>query len=116
MSLPRILLKAALLFLAANLLLAAGDPLPALGRLSLYNHLLPGRPRLPFGETPERAYNFSLYQLEAMFASHEVAAPKPAGEHRLLVVGDSSTWGTLLRPEETLAGQINLAGLTAADG
>jgi hypothetical protein len=115
-SLPRLLLKVVLLFAAANLLLASADPLPALGRLSLYNRLYPGRPRLPFGETPERAYNFSLYQLEAMFASHEVVVPRPAGEYRVLIIGDSSVWGTLLRPEDTLAGQVNAAGLSTGDG
>ena len=31
----------------------------------------------------------------------------------MLLVGDSSVWGTLLRPEQTLAGQLNAAGLTA---
>jgi hypothetical protein len=115
-SFPRLFLKTAALFVAANLLLAAGDPLPALGRLSFYNRLFPGRPRLPFGEAPDRAYNFSLYQLEAMFASHEVAAPGSPGEYRVVIVGDSSTWGTLLRPEETLAGQISRAGLVTDDG
>ncbi|MBM4422683.1 MAG: hypothetical protein FJ030_04740 [Chloroflexi bacterium] len=116
MNLRALLLKTALLFAVANLLLAAGDPLPALGRLSLYNALFPGRPRLPFGETPDRAYNFSLYQLEAMFAAHEISAPKPADEYRVVLIGDSSVWGTLLRPEDTLAGRINAAALTAADG
>ncbi|HLF00419.1 MAG TPA: hypothetical protein VI547_00435 [Anaerolineales bacterium] len=114
-SLRNLLLKAAGLFLAANLLLAATDPLPALGRLSLYNSVFPGRLRLPFGETPEAAYNFSLYQLDAMFASHEAAAPKPADEYRVILIGDSSVWGTLLTPEETLAGQINALQITTAD-
>jgi hypothetical protein len=116
LSLRNIVIKSGLLFLAANFLLAATDPLPALGRLSLYNSIFPGRARLPFGETPEAAYNFSLYQLDAMFASHEVYAPKPADEFRVLLLGDSSVWGTLLMPEETLAGQINALQLTTADG
>ncbi len=47
-----------------------------------------------------------------MFASHVIAAgPKPADEYRVIVIGDSSTWGTLLRPEETLAGQLDGADL-----
>jgi hypothetical protein len=48
-----------------------------------------------------------------MFASHVIAyGPKPADEYRVIVIGDSSTWGTLLHPEETLAGQLNTAELS----
>ncbi len=68
----RILIKALLIFLVLNLLLATSEPLPALGRISLYNGLFPGRERFPFGENPQQAYNFSLYSLEAMFASHRM--------------------------------------------
>lgn len=106
----RILLKALLLFALANLLFALWE-MPHLGRISAYNGLFPGRPRFPFGETPREAYNFSLFDLDAMFASHEISSPKRAGEFRVVLIGDSSVWGTLLRPEETLAGQLNdLAG------
>ena len=102
------LIKALLLFAALNLLFAWLYPLDALGRISLYNLLFPGRERLPFGENPAKAYNLSLYNLEAMFGSLRLnAAPKALDEFRVLAVGDSSVWGTLLRPSETLAGQIN---------
>lgn len=112
LSLRAILLKALILFVALNVLFAALTPLPALGRISLYNHVYPGRQRFPFGENPAAAYNLSLYNLDAMFASHEIAgAAKPADEYRVLLVGDSSVWGTLLRPAETLAGQLNALGL-----
>lgn len=109
--LRNVLIKAALLFLALNLVFAAADPLPALGRLSAYNGLFPGRPRLPFGERPDMAYNFSLFSLEAMFASHEINQAKSPAEYRVLVVGDSSVWGTLLKPADTLTGKLNAAGL-----
>ena len=115
-SLRTLFLKTALLLVAANFLLTLGDPLPVLGHVSLYNTLVPGRLRLPFGETPETAYNFSLYQLEAMFASHAVSAPKPADEFRVVIVGDSSVWGTLQRPDDTLAGQMDRAQLTTPGG
>jgi hypothetical protein len=112
-----VLLKAALLFAAANVAFAAANPLPALGQVSAYNTLFPGRPRFPFGETPERAFNFSLYNFNAMWAAHELAgARKAPDEFRVLLVGDSSVWGTLLRPEETLAGQINAGDYRTADG
>ncbi|RJP49337.1 MAG: hypothetical protein C4583_12720 [Anaerolineaceae bacterium] len=107
----RALLKGLAIYLLIVLLFTL--PLPNLGGLSAYNSLFPGRPRLPFGENPAEAYNFSLYNLDAMFASHEIAAgPKPADEFRVLVIGDSSVWGTLLRPEETLSGQLNASAPT----
>jgi hypothetical protein len=99
-----------------NAIYALLDPLPVIGKVSIYNSLVPGRERLPFGENPDAAYNLSLFQLDAMLASHELSAPKPADEYRVLVIGDSSVWGILLRPDETLARQINALGLTAADG
>jgi hypothetical protein len=107
-----VLLKAALLFVVLNLLFALLYPMGFLGRISFYNVLFPGRQRLPFGENPAQAYNLSLYNLDAMFASLDLnAAPKASNEYRILVIGDSSVWGTLLRPPETLSGQLNAAGL-----
>lgn len=112
----RVLLKALLLFVALNLLFACLNPLPSLGRLSFYNWLIAGRPRLPYGEDASQSYNLSLMSLDAMFASHEIARPKAADEFRVLVVGDSATWGILLRPEETISAALNAADLQAADG
>ena len=100
----RIILKSALLFAALNLLFATfGNGFSP----SIYNTLVPGRERLPFGEN-SAAYNLSLFDLDAMFAAHEIAAPKAAEEFRVVVVGDSSVWGTLLRNDETLTGQLDL--------
>jgi hypothetical protein len=105
------LLKGLGLFLLLDLAFVAVNP-AGLGKVSLYNHVFPGRPRFPFGEDPAQSYNLSLFNLDAMFASHIIAAgPKPAGEYRVLVIGDSSTWGILLHPEQTLAGQLEMAGL-----
>lgn len=111
-----VLLKALLLFVIANLAFAWLNPLPLLGKASAYNLIFPGRERLPYGENPERAYNLSLFQLDALFASHEVARPKPTNEYRVLLIGDSSVWGLLLKPEDTLAAQINAAHHTTPDG
>ena len=110
-SLLRLILKTLALFAAVNLLLGLCPPELPLGRVSAYNLLFPGRPRFPFGENPELANNLSLYDLEAMFAAHAVSAAPSADEFRVFVVGDSSVWGTLLRPEETLSGQLNAAGM-----
>lgn len=116
-SVSRLVLKATLLFVAANLLFAALNPMPALGGLSLYNWLLPGRERLPYGDDPQRSYNLNLYSLEAMFASHKLAGtPKAADEFRVLVIGDSSVWGFLLENEDTLSSALKSAGLRADDG
>ncbi|HLE73209.1 MAG TPA: hypothetical protein VI688_03085 [Anaerolineales bacterium] len=114
---PRLLLKATLLFVTLNLILSTFNLPPSLGRLTLYNWLLPGRQRLPYGDDPQRAYNLSLYNLEAMFASHELTqAPKAEDEYRVVVIGDSSVWGFLLENEDTLTAALNAAGLRAADG
>ena len=84
-------------------------PLRFLNRVSLYNHVFPGRERLPFGESPQTAYNFSIGSLDAAFASHRIsgAGKKDPGTLRVVMLGDSSTWGTLLRPQETLCGQLD---------
>lgn len=113
-ALLRLLLKAAAFFIALNLIFALLNPLSALGQLTLYNGLFPGRERLPYGETPA-AYNLTLDNLNAMFASHRLSQPKAADEFRVVVIGDSSVWGTLLENEDTLAGLLDAQGL-ALDG
>jgi len=110
--LRNVILKGLILFLLFDLVLAGVTP-AGLGRISLYNRIFAGRLRFPFGENPAQSYNLSLFNLDAMFASHVISAgAKPANEFRVLVIGDSSTWGTLLRPEQTLAGNLDAAGLT----
>ncbi len=113
----RILLKGVILFILFILLFSFTNPLPALGRISIYNHLVPGRLRLPYADDPQRAYSLSLFNLDAMFASQQLAAgSKPADEFRVLLVGDSATWGFLLKPEQTLSAQMNAIGATLPDG
>lgn len=118
-SLARLALKTGVLFLILNVVFAWLNPLPALGRVSAYNYLLPGRTRLPYGENPARAYNLSLYSLPAMIASHELAAapvPGPANEYRVVVIGDSSVWGYRLPASETLTAQLNRSNTRLPDG
>jgi hypothetical protein len=108
----RVLLKATLLFVLFNFAFLWLSDIP-FGKLSLYNFIFPGRERFPFGETRE-AYNLSLFDLDAMFASHVLAGTeKTPGEYRVLLIGDSSVWGTLLAPDQTLAGQLNASPITA---
>jgi len=116
-SMKRVIIKGVLLFLLIDLLFAPLSPLPFLGRISAYNIIYAGRMRLPYGENPDQAYNLSLFNLEAMFASHVLAATKkPLDEYRILIIGDSSVWGYLLKPENTLSGYINSANLNVSDG
>ena len=107
-----VLLKAILLIALFNFAFIDLRGIP-LGKLSLYNSVFPGRERLPFGEHPQ-AYNLSMFDLDAMFASHILTGtPKTSNEYRVFLIGDSSIWGTLLKPEETLAGQLNSRAIPA---
>lgn len=108
--LVRVVVKAAILFGLLNLLFAALDPMPFIGRVSIYNWLVPGRERLPYGESPA-SYNLSLNSLEALFNSHTIAQPKRPDEFGVLVIGDSSVWGVLLNNSQTLTGNLNAARL-----
>lgn len=107
-----LLIKATILFVVFNFAFIWLGDVP-LGKLSLYNVVFTGRERFPFGETRE-SYNLSLFDLDAMFASHILAGTeKSPDEYRVFLMGDSSVWGTLLAPEQTLAGQLNAGSLTA---
>src|SRR5689334_19858119 len=107
-----VLIKATLLFVVFNFAFVLTNKV-SLGKLSLYNIIFQGRERFPFGETRE-SYNLSLFDVDAMFASHVlVGTKKTPDEYRVLLIGDSSVWGILLKPEETLAGQFNANLLTA---
>lgn len=112
----RIAIKGLILFVAANLLFALANPMPWLGGLSLYGPVFTRRERLPFGYRPDRAFNLVVDNLDAMLASHAAAAPRAPGEFRVLIFGDSSIWGVLLAPGETLAGRLNALALRAPDG
>jgi hypothetical protein len=113
----RILAKAMLLLAAFNLLFVFVRPMPWIGRVSAYNVIFPGRERLPYGDEPQRSFNLSITLLDAMFASHRIDSdPKPADEYRVILIGDSATWGFLLTPEQTLAEQLNALSLRSGDG
>ncbi len=113
----RVLIKAAGLFVAFNLIFASFDPWPSMAKLSVYNSIVPGRRRLPFGSDPQRSYNLTITQLDVMVASHEIAGEvKLPHEYRVLVLGDSAVWGFLLQPGETLPAQIDAADYYTADG
>lgn len=117
LSLRNILIKAAILLVVLNILFALTYPHPILGKLSLYGRAFPARQRFPFGETPDKAYNFSLNSIEAMFASHEIhTTPKGEEEFRVIVIGDSSVWGYYLDNEDTLTGMLNRINMQSVRG
>jgi hypothetical protein len=109
----RVIIKTLVLLILINLLAIAFYP-QALGQFSAYNVIFPGRERFPFGEDPQHAYNLSLFDVDAMYKSLALdGATKPDSEYRVFVIGDSSVWGTLLKPEETLPGLLDSANLSA---
>ena len=112
----RILAKTAVLLILINAIFAALYPMEALGHVSLYNWLLRGRERLPYGENPAESFSLSTFNLSAMFASHTIQQPKADDEFRVILIGDSGTWGWFLKNEDTLAGQLNKIGLEMENG
>jgi hypothetical protein len=78
-----------------------------IGGISIYNSIVSGRERLPFGEIPESSYNLSLFNIDAMFSSHKISASLDDDNLLIFLIGDSSIWGFLQKPEETLAGLLN---------
>jgi hypothetical protein len=96
----RVLVKSILLFVIFNYGFAL-VPNAAIWRISLYNSILPGRPR--FAQEDD---------LNLLFDTHEIAkSGQHPNEYKVIVLGDSSTWGYLLNPEETFSGVINSSNL-----
>jgi hypothetical protein len=114
----RVLLKALFLFGALNVLFALLDP--PVGKLTLYNSIVPGRLRFPYEEKPAFyfvGYNAPIYEdFDAMFGTHIISQRKPVDEFRLILLGDSATWGFGLPADATLAEQINRLDLRTCDG
>ncbi len=102
----RVLVKTVIIFLLMNFLFILFRGIPY-GGISLYNFVFPGRERLPFGETPDESFNLTLTNIDAMLASHKISGVKKNNEdYRIIVLGDSSIWGFLQRPENTIAALI----------
>jgi len=111
----RVIVKAALLFVSCNLLFAAFTPLEALGTVSLYNTVLPGRERLPYGEQPAQSYNQSLYNIRRCWQ----VTPRAAQSSRRIprhLDGRFGYMGWFLENKDTLAGRINAGQHVTLDG
>jgi len=110
----RVVLKATVLFALCNLVYALTMPLPLLSSFSAYSLTGP-RTRLPYSNQPAEAFSLTTTNLDAMLATHTITRPKAPDEFRVLLVGDSATWGWLLEPDETYAAAINAANLSVTD-
>ncbi len=112
-----VVIKALTFFVVINFAFAVLSPMSWIGSLSIYNRIFPGRLRLPYSDEPDKAYSLSLYNLDAMFASHEIAdGSKPDKEFRVIMVGDFSIWGYLLSTEDTLTEKLNNKQVKLSDG
>lgn len=100
----RVLVKALSLFVIVNIIYALINPQGV--KVSGYNAVFPGRTRLPFGISGD-PYTVTVDYLDAMFASHLIAAPKNPKEYRIALIGDSSIWGENLGAYEVISEQWN---------
>ncbi len=114
----RLMLKVVFLFIGANLIFAWLNP--PVGKITLYNTIFPGRYRFPYEQEPQyylAGYNAPIYEdFDAMFGAHVISRKKSENEFRVLLLGDSSTWGITVQAEDTLSEQINRFGLKTCDG
>jgi len=102
-----VIVKALCLFVLVNVVYAAIKP--PIADISIYNTLLPGLERLPFGNASD-PYTVTLDNVDAMFAAHEISTEKVPDEIRVALVGDSSIFGESLLSDNTLSGQWNQLG------
>lgn len=109
----RVVLKAVALFVLFNLLFALAFPasLGVLGKLSLYNTVFAGRERLP-AFNQDGSYSATTFNMPALVATHALSTPKAGDDFRVVMLGDSGTWGWLLRHDETVAAYLNQQGYT----
>lgn len=114
----RVLVKAIFLFVVLNVVFALVNP--PVGKLTLFNHIIPGRLRFPYEQEPAFyfiGYNAPIYEdYDAMFGAHVISRRKATDEFRLLLLGDSATWGVTVQANEMLSEQINRLQIKTCDG
>lgn len=102
-----VVVKALCLFVLVNVVYVATTP--SIAEFSIYNSLIPGLERLPFGNASDPS-TVTMDNVGAMFAAHEISAVKASDEIRVVLVGDSSIFGESLLSDDTLSGQWNQLG------
>lgn len=107
-----ILVKALSLFVLINIVY--GLTKPSVADISIYNSLVPGLKRMPFGDYSD-PYTVTVDNVDAMFAAHEISADKESDEIRVALIGDSSIYGEGLLSSDTLSGQWNQLNPQCAD-
>jgi hypothetical protein len=114
----RVVLKAAFLFVSINVAFAYINP--PIGKLTLYNYIIQGRLRFPYEEKHSSDlvdYSATINQdYDALFGTHIISRKKSVHEFRLILLGDSATWGFGLPAEEALSEQINRLNIQTCDG
>lgn len=95
----RVVLKAILIFAAFNLAYAAFNP--RLARLSIYALPGAGRTRLP--AVAPGGHLLHVQDVDGLINSHIISStPKGAGEFRVVLLGDSQTWGWTVPVSQSL--------------
>ena len=104
-----VIAKGIALFIAIEIVIVSIGP--RLASISVY--ALPGlkRERFPVSTLAPVDAALDVGDLPAMFASHVVSDPKSPEEFRVIVLGDSATWGTQDRVDEMMPAQLNDLGL-----
>lgn len=113
----RVLLKALFLFVVLNVVFALVNP--PVGKITLYNSVIPGRLRFPYDDTELPYINYIARvdeDYDAMFGQHLISRRKPASEFRLILLGNSATWGFGLPADRVLSEQINRLNIQTCDG
>lgn len=85
---------------------------PRLDWISVYALTGMKRERFPVSTLAPIDAALDVGNLPAMFASHVVSNPKTSNEFRVMVLGDSATWGTQDRVQQMMPAQINDLGLS----
>ena len=111
----RILLKATLLFVLLNVAFALTDPMSFLGRIGIYNWLVPGRERITYDNGSQQSHTVTTANLSADLSTHAVAGAYPPDEFRVFVFGDSATWAPTQQSDQTVTAFLNDMELTTTD-
>jgi hypothetical protein len=114
----RVLVKAIFLFVVFNVVFGLLNP--PVGKITLYNYVVPGRLRFPYEQEPAYyfiGFNAPVYEdFDAMFGAHILSTPKTADEFRVFLLGDSATWGIAVQASDMLSEQINRLDIQTCDG